>query len=392
VTGIGLQTLGRWAAVSALLVGGPADPCRLDRQVKEIPWLDPGRAESTRPLPARLAGKSDSQARILEVEVKLHCWPLADVANIPSIDRIGDTASALRRANPPGPPFLRRGENTRLRLAQTGAPRLVHIAALTFADDAQSAKPESPSTPDQHPKELSPEAKATLAEGQALFRGLCSGCHGGMGRGGKGPDLTDNRWLHGDKDEDIKRVIQNGVPGTTMKKLGESLKEQQIARIIAYVRSLARAPGDNNWKPYLAGDPKVGELLFFDEKSKTPCSKCHTVNRKGGRVGPALDRIAARRSPEFIMESIVTPSKFIDPLFEAVTVATNDGKVIVGLRINETNFSIQLREENGRFHSLMKKDLDEFRVMDKSLMPENIPEQMTVKQLHDLFAFLMTLE
>jgi quinoprotein glucose dehydrogenase len=132
--------------------------------------------------------------------------------------------------------------------------------------------------------------------------------------------------------------------------------------------------------------------LFFDEKSKTPCSKCHTVNRKGGRVGPPLDRIAARRSPEFIMESIVTPSKFIDPLFEAVSVATQDGKVIVGLRINETNFSIQLREENGRFHSLLKKDLDEFRVMDKSLMPENIPEQLTVKQLHDLFAFLMTLE
>jgi putative heme-binding domain-containing protein len=266
--------------------------------------------------------------------------------------------------------------------------------AVAQLGDEQPASPtpESTASPEQPPKELSPEEKAALAEGQALFRGLCSGCHGGLGRGGKGPDLTDNRWLHGDKDEDIKRVIQNGVPGTTMKKLGESLKEQQIVRIIGYVRSLARAPGDSNWKPYMSGDPKAGEQLFFDEKSKTPCAKCHTVNRNGGRVGPTLDRIAARRSPEFIMESIVTPSKFIDPLFEAVSVATRDGKVIVGLRINETNFSIQLREENGRFHSLMKRDLDEFRVMDKSLMPDNIPEQMTVKQLHDLFAFLMTLE
>ena len=278
-----------------------------------------------------------------------------------------------------------------------GHPTLIQVAlsrSEALSDQEQPATPTSEATVPAEPpsKELSPEEKAALAEGQALFRGLCSGCHGGLGRGGKGPDLTDNRWLHGDKDEDIKRVIQNGVPGTTMKKLGESLKEQQITLIIAYVRSLARAPGDSNWKPYMAGDLKVGEQLFFDEKSKTPCSKCHTVNRKGGRVGPALDRIAARRSPEFIMESIVTPSKFIDPLFEAVSVATREGKVIVGLRINETNFSIQLREENGRFHSLLKRDLDEFRVMDKSLMPENIPEQMTVKQLHDLFAFLMTLE
>jgi|GEM_PF-966787 len=306
--------------------------------------------------------------------------------NIAAADRPASTASSPLRATPPAPPFLRGGEKTTL--------RVVELAALAFADDTQAAAPtpESTAPPEPPSKELSPEEKAALAEGQALFRGLCSGCHGGLGRGGKGPDLTDNRWLHGDKDEDIKRVIQNGVPGTTMKKLGESLKEQQIARIIAYVRSLARAPADSNWKPYMAGDPKAGEQLFFDEKAKTPCSKCHTVNRKGGRVGPALDRIAARRSPEFIMESIVTPSKFIDPLFEAVSIATKDGKVIVGLRINETNFSIQLREENGRFHSLLKKDLDEFRVMDKSLMPENIPEQMTVKQLHDLFAFLMTLE
>ena len=44
--------------------------------------------------------------------------------------------------------------------------------------------------------------EAALAEGQALFRGLCSGCHGGAGRGGKGPNLTDHRWLHGGTDAD----------------------------------------------------------------------------------------------------------------------------------------------------------------------------------------------
>jgi putative heme-binding domain-containing protein len=262
------------------------------------------------------------------------------------------------------------------------------------ADDQSAPPTRDPTHPPDHPspKEPSPEEQAALAEGQALFRGLCSGCHGGLGRGGKGPDLTDNRWLHGDKDEDIARVIKNGVAGTTMKKLGESLKEQQIERIIAYVRSLARAPGDANWKPYMAGDPAAGQALFFDEKGKAACSKCHTVNRKGGHVGPTLDRIAARRSPEFVMESIVQPSKFIDPLFEAVQVATKEGKVLIGLRINESNFNIQLREENGRFHSFNKRDLEDFRVMDKSLMPDNMAEQLTVKQLHDVFAFLMTLE
>ncbi len=92
------------------------------------------------------------------------------------------------------------------------------------------------------------------------------------------------------------------------------------------------------------------------------------------------------------MESILLPSKEIAPEYEAVAVATKEGRVISGLRINETNFSIQLHDENGRFYSFLKRDLEETKVLAKSLMPDNVAELLTVKELHDLFAFLMTLE
>jgi cytochrome c oxidase cbb3-type subunit III len=258
---------------------------------------------------------------------------------------------------------------------------LVALGIRTWADERPAGSPSA-----------TPEQQAALAEGQALYRGLCSGCHGGAGRGGKGPDLTDDRWIHGDKDEDIARVIRDGVPKTTMKKLGDSLKEEQIAKLVRYIRSLARGPGDSTWQPYLKGDAEVGRKLFFDEKGKAICAKCHSVNREGGRIGPALDRIASRRSPEYVMESILQPSKDIDPDYEAVQVVTTKGTTIVGLRVNESNFSIQVREETGRFHSFDKRDLDSVTVLKKSLMPENMAEVLTVKELHDLFAFLMTLE
>jgi putative heme-binding domain-containing protein len=258
------------------------------------------------------------------------------------------------------------------------------LAAFTLLATAPRATGQASGKPAADPN--------ALAEGQALFRGLCSGCHGGAGRGGKGPDLTDNRWIHGNTDDDIARVIKNGVPRTTMKKLGESLKEDQIRKVIAYIRRLARTPGESDWKPYMPGSPKLGRALFFDLKGKAQCAKCHTVGGEGGRIGPPLDRIASRRAPEFIMESIVLPSKEIAPEFEAVAAATKDGHIIKGLRVNETNFSIQLYEENGRFHSLLKRDLDEVKVLKKSLMPENFPELLTVRELHDLFAFLVTLE
>jgi putative heme-binding domain-containing protein len=233
---------------------------------------------------------------------------------------------------------------------------------------------------------------AALAEGQALFRGLCSGCHGGACRGGKGPDLTDDRWIHGGTDQDIARVIANGVSKSTMKKLGDALKPDQIRKLIAYIRSVARSSAESAWKPYMTGDPQAGRKLFFDPQGKAQCAKCHSVGGEGGRIGPALDRLASRRAPEFVMESIVQPSKDIAPEYEGVIIATNDGRVITGLRVNETNFSIQLHEENGRFHSLLKRDLDLVKVMTKSLMPENLAELLTVKELHDLFAYLMTLE
>jgi putative heme-binding domain-containing protein len=236
------------------------------------------------------------------------------------------------------------------------------------------------------------EKQAALEEGQALYRGLCSGCHGGAGRGGKGPDLTDERWIHGGSDDDIARVIRNGVPKTTMKKLGDSLKEEQIRKLILYVRSLARSPGETVWKPYLGGDAKVGSKLFFDSKGKAQCAKCHAVGGEGGRVGPSLDRIASRRAAEYVMQSILEPSKDIDPQYEAVQVVTTKGRTVVGLRVNESNFSIQLREENGQFHSFLKRDLEEVVVLKKSLMPDNLAEQLTVKELHDLFAYLMSLQ
>lgn len=232
-----------------------------------------------------------------------------------------------------------------------------------------------------------------LDEGKSLFRGLCSGCHGGAARGGKGPDLTDQRWLHGDgTDKAVADIIEKGVPGTTMKKLGESLKPEQIGKIIAYVRSLAGAAGDANWKPYATGDPVAGEKLFFDAKSQFTCNKCHGLDRRGGGIGPSLDRLASRRSAQYIMESIVNPSKDIDPQYEQVLVLTDSGKTIAGLRINETNFSVQIREQDGKFHSLNKRDLEEIRSIDISLMPNNMAEMLTVQQLHDIFAFLMTKE
>lgn len=248
---------------------------------------------------------------------------------------------------------------------------------------------------DDKPAPTNPFAgqESAIQEGGVLFRQNCVGCHGTRGRGGKGPDLTDDFWQHGSQDQDLFRVIRSGVRGTTMKEMTVLVSDEKIWKIIAFVRTLARTAGDPDWQPYLPGDPVAGKKLFFDDKNKANCIKCHAVDGTGGHVGPALSHIASQRSPRYIMEALVLPSADIDPNYEGVVVTTARGRVITGLRVNEDTFTIQLRDqETGRLLSFFKHELETIQNQQKSLMPDNLVEQITVKELHDLFAYLMTLK
>lgn len=244
------------------------------------------------------------------------------------------------------------------------------------------------------PKTGNPVAgnEKAIREGGVLFRQNCVGCHGAKGRGGLGPDLTDTRWRHGSRDQDLFRVIRHGVRGTSMREASAFITDENVWKIVAFVRTLARTASDPEWQPYLKGDPVAGKKLFWDNKSKASCVKCHAVDGVGGNLGPVLSYIAAQRSPKHIMESLVLPSANIDPNFEGVVVMTKSGRVLTGIRVNEDNFSIQLREqETGRLISFLKHELTEILDQKKSLMPE-VVEQLTVKELHDLFAYLLTLD
>src|SRR5580704_4860294 len=54
---------------------------------------------------------------------------------------------------------------------------------------------------------------AAIQEGTSLFRANCSPCHGLNAQGGgRGPDLTAGRWVHGSSDADIFRTITRGCP------------------------------------------------------------------------------------------------------------------------------------------------------------------------------------
>ncbi len=77
--------------------------------------------------------------------------------------------------------------------------------------------------------------------------------------------------------------------------------------------------GENEVK-VTAGDPKRGEDLFYNNPT-TQCAACHTVNGKGGDVGPILDGIAARADKAYITESLMEPNAKLAKGFESLTIS-----------------------------------------------------------------------
>jgi cytochrome c oxidase cbb3-type subunit 3 len=86
----------------------------------------------------------------------------------------------------------------------------------------------------QNPFGLEP---AAAAEGKKLYHTQgCVACHGNNARGAVGPDLTDDEWLRAPSDEMIFNTIRNGRSGTLMSPFKDFMNDEQIWKIVSYLR------------------------------------------------------------------------------------------------------------------------------------------------------------
>lgn len=74
--------------------------------------------------------------------------------------------------------------------------------------------------------------------GAILYQNYCITCHGRLGEGAVGSNLTDEYWLHGGKDEDIARAIKDGVPSKGMVGWDGQFSQTQIGYLVQFVKSL----------------------------------------------------------------------------------------------------------------------------------------------------------
>jgi cytochrome c oxidase cbb3-type subunit 3 len=94
---------------------------------------------------------------------------------------------------------------------------------------------------------------ASLAQGRAIFEGpdnVCSSCHRPDLGGLVGPNLTDDRWLHGCSLDAIVTSVKTGYPlkGMLPFGTGKALTDEQLLKVASYVLS-KRGTSPPNPKP-----------------------------------------------------------------------------------------------------------------------------------------------
>jgi cytochrome c oxidase cbb3-type subunit III len=219
-----------------------------------------------------------------------------------------------------------------------------------------------------------------LDQGKAVYRSNCAFCHGLTAQGGRGPSLTASAMLRTAGDAAIKTVITRGVPGTTMPAF--QFEKDDLDSLLGFLHSLS---GGGSTPAKSAGDAKAGELIY----SRNGCGNCHRVGNTGSIYGPELTRIGAGRSAEYLRESIVDPSADIAENYSGITVVTQDGRRVTGVRVNEDTFSVQIRKPDQAFALFDKSQAKEVIHESKSMMPAYT--HLSATDLQNLLAYLSTL-
>ncbi len=136
------------------------------------------------------------------------------------------------------------------------------------------------------------------------------------------------------------------------------------------------------------GDPARGEAIF--RRRELSCLKCHAIAGAGGQVGPGLESVGAAAPVDYLVDSLLNPSKAVKENYNAVAVATADGRVVTGIKVRQTDAELVLRDAEDREVALPLDAIDEQKPAG-SLMPAGLTDPLTRGELLDLVRFLSEL-
>jgi putative heme-binding domain-containing protein len=229
-------------------------------------------------------------------------------------------------------------------------------------------------------------AGTPAADGAALFAMTCQVCHGQAAIGGVGPALRGAKFTT----DFVRKVLQDGRPGTMMPGFSATMSAAEIAQIARYVVQLQSPDGPA--PPGLRGTPSAGEAVFFARGSARSCSVCHSVEGRGGSVGPDLmSKVRGQSAKQIFQKIIVVPHRSTDKAYQTVRLTTKTGSILTGIKSGETAEAVFFYDTSSLpplLRTIPKTDIAASARHYESVMPNDYASRLTLQQLLDVVAFL----
>lgn len=145
------------------------------------------------------------------------------------------------------------------------------------------------------------------------------------------------------------------------------------------------------WRMCLTGGDAAAGLKVFKTKSETSCMKCHIVGSEGGsEAGPAMDAVGSRLTSEELLGSIVEPNAAIAKGYETWILALEDGEVLSGRILEESDEVVVLETNKKETFDLDPAEITGRR-RDVTAMPSDVSSHLSRTEMRDLIAFLASL-
>jgi putative heme-binding domain-containing protein len=123
----------------------------------------------------------------------------------------------------------------------------------------------------------------------------------------------------------------------------------------------------------------------------TSCFKCHRFAGEGGIIGPDLTGVGKRFTNEYLIETLIEPSKTISDQYQASVFVTSDGRTITGKVANLSGDNLMVIEnmlDPGKLTNVNVRTIEEQHPSPISMMPVGLLNTLNRDEVLDLLAYL----
>jgi cytochrome c oxidase cbb3-type subunit III len=137
---------------------------------------------------------------------------------------------------------------------------------------------------------------AGLARAKEIFNTKCNACHGKLGEGGAGPNLTDDYWLHNGSLNDIFYTIKAGYPDKGMQSWSTDFTPKEISFLASYIKTLRGTNPPNAKAPQGDLFTEALSTTVTDSTAKSTADTAVTKKPASGKKNP--DNATAKNSSQ----------------------------------------------------------------------------------------------